>query len=81
MQRRGLSSFSLLRSDDHDAKTREKILSWLSEKRPQKAWFSPLVITHQNNLTRCSLRSRQMFRQFFGYAAAVLQFGGHIYWE
>ena len=32
-----LSSFSLLRSDgvgNHDAKTREKILSWLSEKRP-----------------------------------------------
>ena len=40
MQRRGLSSFSLLRSDgvgNHDAKTREKILRWLSEKRPQKA--------------------------------------------
>ena len=42
MQRRGLSSFSLLRSDgvgSHDAKTREKILSWLSEKQPQKAWL------------------------------------------
>ena len=68
MQRRGLSSFSLLRSDgvgNHDAKTREKMLSWLSEKRPQKAWFSPSVITHQNTLTRCSLRSRQIFRQFF----------------
>ena len=84
MQRRGLSSFSLLRSDgvgNHDAKTREKILSWLSEKRPQKAWFSPPVITHQNNSTRCSLRSRQILRQFFGYAAAVLSGGGHIYWE
>ena len=84
MQRRGLSSFSLLRSDgigNHDAKTREKILSWLSEKRPQKAWFSPPVITHENNSTRCSLRSRQIFRQFFGYAAAVLQFGCHIYGE
>ena len=35
MQRRGLSSFALLRSDgvgNHDAQTREKILSWLSEK-------------------------------------------------
>ena len=81
MQRRGLSSFSLLRSDgvgNHDAKTREKILSWLSEKRPQKAWLSPPVVTHQNNST---LRSRQIFRQFFGYAAAVLSKGGHIYWE
>ena len=68
MQRRGLSSFSLLRSDgvgNHDAETREKILSWLSEKRPQKAWFSPPVITHQNNSTRCSLRSRQIFLAVF----------------
>ena len=84
MQRRGLSSFSLLRSDgvgNNDAKTREKMLSWLSEKRPQKVWFSPLVITHQNNSTRCSLRSRQSFRQFVVYAAAVLRGGGHIYWE
>ena len=64
MQRRGLSSFSLLRSDgvgNHDAKTREKILRWLSEKRPQKAWLSPPVVTDQNNSTRCSLRSRQIF--------------------
>ena len=84
MQRRGLSSFSLLRSDgvgNHLAKTREKILSWLSEKRPQKAWLSPPVVTHQNNSTRCSLRSRQIFRQFFGYAAAVLSNGGRIYSE
>ena len=61
MQQRGLSSFSLLRSDgvgNHDAKTREKVLPWLSEKRLQKAWLSPLVVTHQNNSTRCSLRSR-----------------------
>ena len=68
MHRRGLSSFSLLRSDgvrNHDAKTREKILSWLSEKRPQKAWLSPPVVTQQNNSTRCSLPSRQIFRQFF----------------
>ena len=67
MQRRGLSSFSLLRSDgvgNHDAMTREKMLSWLSEKRPQRAWFSPPVITHQNNSTRCSLRSRQIFSSF-----------------
>ena len=41
-----------------------------SEKRPQKAWLSPPVIAHQNNSTRCSLRSTQIFRQFFGYAAA-----------
>ena len=84
MQRRGLSSFSLLRSDgvgNHDAQTREKILSWPSEKRPQKASFSPPVTTHQNNSTRCSLRSRQNFRQFFEYAAAVLSGGGHTYWE
>ena len=68
MQRRGLSSFSLLRSDgvgNHDAQTREKIFSWLSEKRPQKAWLPPPVVPHQNNSTRCSLRSRQIFRQFF----------------
>ena len=81
MQRRGLSSFSLLRSDDvgnHDAKTREKILSWLSEKRPQKAWFSPLVITHQNNSTRRSLRSRQTFSTVFVFAAAVLRGGSHL---
>ena len=31
--------------------------------------------------TRCSLRAGQMFRQFFGYAVAVVQIGGHIYWE
>ena len=65
MQRRGLSSFSLLRSDgvgNHDAQTREKIFGWLTEKRPQKAWLSPPVVTHQNNSTRCSLRSRQIFR-------------------
>ena len=76
MKRRGLSSFSLLRSDgvgNHDAKTREKMLCWLSEKRP---WFSPPV-----NSTRCSLRSRQICRQFFVYAAAVLRGGGHNYWE
>ena len=51
MQRRGLYSFSLLRSDgvgNHDAKTREKIPSWLSEKRPQEAWLSSPVVTHQN---------------------------------
>ena len=84
MQRRGLSSFSLLRSDgvgNHDAQTREKIFGWLTEKRPQKAWLSPPVVTHQNSWTRCSLRSRQIFRQFFEYAAAVLNNGGHIYWE
>ena len=84
MTRRGLSSFSLLRSHgvgNHDAKTREKILSWLPEKRPQKAWLSPPVVTHQNNSTRCSLRSRQIFRQFFEFAAAVLSNGRHIYWE
>ena len=47
MQRRGLSSFSLLRSDgvgNHDAQTREKIVGWLTEKRRQKAWLSPPVI-------------------------------------
>ena len=84
MQRRGRSSFSLLRSDgvgNHDAQTRENIVSWLTEKRPQKAWLSPRVVTHQNNSTRCSLRARQIFRQFFVYAAAVLRGGGHIYWE
>ena len=84
MQQRGISSSSLLRSDgvgNHDAQTREKLLGWFSEKRPQKAWFSPLVIAHQNNSTRCSLRARQIFRQFFEYAAAVLQLGGHMYWE
>ena len=75
---------SMLRSNgvgNHDAQTREKLLDWFSVKRPQKACFSPLVIAHQNNSTRCSLRARQIFRQFFEYAAAVLQFGGHIYWE
>ena len=44
LHRRGLSSFSLLRSDgvgNHDAQTREKIFGWLTEKRPQKAWLSP----------------------------------------
>ena len=29
-------------------------------------------MTHQNNSTRCSLRSKQIFRHFFEYAAAVL---------
>ena len=84
MQQRGTSSSSLLRSDgvgNHDAQTREKLLGWFSEKRPRKAWFSPPVIAQQNGSTRCSLRTRQIFRQFFEYAAAVLQFGGHICWE
>ena len=42
MQKRGISSSSLLRSDgvgNHDAQTREKLLGWFSEKRPRKAWF------------------------------------------
>ena len=80
MQRRGLSSFSLLRSDgvgNHDAQTREKI----TEKRPQKAWLSPPVVTHRNTSTRCSLRPRQIFRQFFEYAAAVLGDGVQICWK
>ena len=84
MQRRGLSSFSLLRSDvvgNHDAQTREKIFGWLTQKLPQNAWLSPPVVAHQNNSTRCSLRSTQICRQFFEYAAAVLSNGGHIYWE
>ena len=84
MQQRGISSFSLLRSDgvgNHDVQTREKIFSWLTEKRPQKACFSPPVIAHQNKSTRCSLRARQIFRQFFEYAAAVLQFWWSHYWE
>ena len=67
MQRHGISSFSLLRSDgvgNHDAQTREKLLGWFSEKRPRKAWFSPPVIAHQNNSIRCSLRTRQIFESF-----------------
>ena len=71
MQQRGISSFSLLRSDgvgNHDAQTREKLLGRFSEKRSQKAGFSPPVID-------------RFFDSFFGCAAAVLQFGGHIYWE
>ena len=82
MQRRGLSSFSLLRSDgvgNHDAKTREKILSWLSEKRHQKAWLSSPVVTHQNNSTLISLRSRQIFSTVFRVCCTVLRGGGHIY--
>ena len=68
MQQRGLSSFSLLRSDgvgNHDAQTREKIVGWLTKKRPEKAWLSPPVVTHQKNSTPCSLRSRQIFQKFF----------------
>ena len=55
-----ISSFSLLRSDgvgNHDAQTRKKLLGWFSEKRTQKAWFSPPVIAHQNNSTRCKSSS------------------------
>ena len=62
MQRRGLSSFSLLRSDgagNHDAQTREKIFGWLTEKRPQKA------VTHQNNSRWCSLDPDRFFDSFF----------------
>ena len=84
MQQRGISSSSLLRSDgvgNHEAQTREKLLVWFSEERPQHAWFSRPVIARQNNSTRCSLRARQIFRQFFECAAAVLQFGCHICWE
>ena len=47
-----------------DAQTREKNFGWLTEKRPQKAWLSPPVVTHQNNSTRCSLGSRQIFDSF-----------------
>ena len=54
-------------------------LTGFSEKRPQRAWFSPPVVAHQNNSTRCSLRTRQIYRQFFEYVAAVLQFGGHLH--
>ena len=82
MQQRGISSSSWLRSDgveNHDAQTREKLLGWFSEKRLRTAWFSPPEIAHQNKPTRCSLRTRQIFRKFFEYAAAVLQIGGHIY--
>ena len=42
MQRRGLSSFSLRRSDgvgNHDAQTREKIFGWLTEKRPRRLGY------------------------------------------
>ena len=83
MQPRGISSSSVLHSDgvgNHDAQTREKLLGWFSEKRPRKAWFSPPAISHQNNSTRCSLRTRH-FSKVFEYAAAVLQLGGHIYCE
>ena len=75
MQQRGISSFSLLRSDgvgNHDAQTREKLLGWVFEKRPQKVWFSPPVIAHQNNATRCIRRTGQMFRQFFGVCCCCL---------
>ena len=68
MQQRAISSISLLRSEgvrNHDAQTREKLLGWFSEKRPQKAWFSPPVIAHQNDSARYSLRAGQNFRQFF----------------
>ena len=64
MQQRGISSSSLSRSDgvgSHDAQTREKLLGRFSDKRPRKAWFSPPVMAHQNNSTRCSLRTRQIF--------------------
>ena len=67
MQRRGISSFSLLRSDDvgnRAAQTRANIFGSLTEKRPQKAWSSPPVVTHQNNSRRCSLRSREFFDSF-----------------
>ena len=84
MQPRGISSSSVLHSDgvgNHDAQTREKLLGWFSEKRPRKAWFSPPAISHQNNSTRCSLRTRQIVGKFFEHVAAVLQLGGHIYYE
>ena len=79
MQQRGLSSFSLLRPDgvgNIDAQTREKLLGWFSEKRPQKAWFSPPAIAHQNISTRCSLRSRQIFRQVF--EISILELSGRV---
>ena len=56
MQQRGISSSSLLRSHgvgNHDAQTREKL---------REAWFSPLVVAHQKNSTRCSLRVESFFR-------------------
>ena len=67
--------FSLLRTDgvgNHDAQKSEKLLGWLSEKRPRKAWFAPPVIASQNISTRCNVRIRQMFRKFFLRAAVVV---------
>ena len=62
MQRRGLSSFSLLMASD--------------------AWLSPPVVTHQNNSIRhAAVFDPDRFSTVFEYAAAVLNNGGHIYWE
>ena len=84
MQRRGLSSFSLLRSDgvgNHDAQTREKIFGWLTEKRPQKAWLSPPVMDSSEQFDTLQSSIQTDFRQFFAYAATVLKNGGRIYGE
>ena len=73
MQQHGVFSFSLLRTDgvgNHDPWTREKLLGCFSEERPGKAWFELLVVASHDSSTRCNLRARQMFRQFFLCAAA-----------
>ena len=76
-----LSRSAVLMSSETTTHRHVRIFDWLTKKRPQKAWLSSPVVTHQNNSTRCSLRSRQIFRQFVEYAAAVLNNGGHIYGE
>ena len=70
-----------MRSDgvgNHDAQIREKLLGWFSEKTPQKAWFSPPIIAHQNKSTRGSLRARQIFRQFFRCCSSLAVWGQHL---
>ena len=73
MQQREISSFSLLlRSNgvgNHDAQTREKLLGWFSVKTTSEG----LVLTTGHRASEQFDTSRQIFRQFFGHAAAVLQ--------
>ena len=84
MQRRGSSSFSLLRSDgvgNHVAETRETILSCFPRndlRRLGSHLWSSLIRT----IRHAAVCDRDIFfDSFFGYAAAVLSGGGHIYWE
>ena len=84
MQRRGLSSFSLLRSDGVEITMQRHVRGFLagSPRNDLRRLGSHLrsLIIRTSRHAAVSVRDI-FFDSFFGYAAAVLRGGGHIYWE